>query len=303
MNDENRNKQFAESIQTDLAEGRVLELAEVYALDAVSEEERADIEEYISAAPMPLQRDFNVRLHHARETLATAYATSQVEPPPELLAKILSALPNAGTETSDPAAQDPAAPGAAAGATAARGAAARAPAADQAPVPSGAGQLDEFTAHRERKAQRRRPSTGRRWLIGVAAAALIAVGGVAVGSSILSGEDPTHQILSAPDVQTKTVDIPGGGTATLAISHAKDAAVVTLHSVPAPPEGKVYQMWLLPKDGTAPVSQGTLDADALSRTARIQGVDAATAFAITVEPTGGSVSPTLPPVASVVLNS
>ncbi|MCZ2404602.1 anti-sigma factor [Paenarthrobacter sp. Z7-10] len=294
MNDENKNKQFAEIIQTDLAEGRVLELAEVYALDAVSEEERADIEEYISAAPLPLQRDFTVRLRQARETLATAFATSQVEPPPDLLAKILSALSASSAEAPDAALAAPVTD---------------APRAAEANVYSGtapdsdADQLDEFSARRARKTQLHGPSTGRRWLIGAAAAALIAVGGVAVGSTVLSNQDPTHQILSASDVQTKKVDMPGGGTATLAISHAQDAAVVTMNSVSAPPSGKVYQMWLLPKNGTAPISQGTMDAEALSRAATIEGVDAAAAFAITVEPAGGSVSPTLPPVAAVPLNS
>ncbi len=286
MNDDAmKKKQFAEEIDRDLAEGRVLELAEVYALNAVSEEERANIEVYVSAAPDPLRRSFEERVRQARETLTATYALEEVEPPADLLSKIMARLPEQATRDQPqhgPVQADPD----------------PAEALDARPTAA-----DELSVRREQKARRRDLSTGRRWLVGVAAAALIAIGGVAVGSSIISAQDPVHQILNASDVQTRKLPIPGGGTATLAISGSKDAAVVTMQAVPAPPTGQVYQMWLIPKDGAAPVSQGTMDAEALTRSATIKGVDAAAAFAITVEPAGGSPTPTLPTVASLTLSS
>ena len=240
MNDDGMHiEQFADEIDRDLAEGRVLELAEVYALDAVSEEERADIDEYVSAAPQTLRHSFEERVRQAREALAATYAVEE-EPPAALLAQIMDNLPN--QETSGPAVPAPPQGGAA-----------------------GPQAVDDLTARREQKARRRGLGTGPRWIVGVAAAALIAIGGVAVGSSVLSSQDPVHQILSASDIQTRKLSIPGGGAATLAISTSKDAAVVTMQAVPAPPPGKVYQMWLIPKSGAAPVSQGTMDAQALSR--------------------------------------
>ena len=42
---------FAADIATDLASGRAVDLAEVYALDAVDDAERAAIEHYLAAAP------------------------------------------------------------------------------------------------------------------------------------------------------------------------------------------------------------------------------------------------------------
>ncbi|MDQ6754869.1 MAG: anti-sigma factor [Actinomycetota bacterium] len=261
MNDDAmRENQFAEEIAGDPAEGRVLELAEVYALDAVSDEERANIEEYISAAPEPVRRGFGERVCQARETLTATFAADQAQPPADLLGQILAQLPGRAQ-----------------------------------------GRLQHKS--REHNARRRDLSTGRRWLVGMAAGALIAIGGVAVGSSIIRTQDPVQQILNAADVQTRILPIPGGGTATLAISRARDAAVVTMESVPAPPPGKVYQMWLVPKNGTAPVSQGIMDAQALTRSAAIRGVDTALLFAITVEPAGGSTAPTLPTVASLPLTS
>lgn len=292
--DQMKRKQFADEIDRDLAEGRVLELAELYALDAVTEQERASIEAHISAAPDALRTSFDERVRQAREALTVTFAAGEIEPPEDLFQRIMARLPEALPEAIPDASA-----GALPEATAPRAAPATAPVTREQPQPDAV----DLSARREEKARRRSLSTGRRWLVGVAAAALIALGGVAVGSSIISAQDPVHQILNASDVRTKAVTIQGGGTASLAISGGKDAAVVTMHNVPAPPSGKVYQMWLIPKSGAAPVSQGTMDARALSRPAAIKGVDAAAAFAITVEPAGGSAAPTLPIVASVALAS
>ena len=99
------------------------------------------------------------------------------------------------------------------------------------------------------------------------------------------------------------MDVAGGGTATVQISSSEDAVVVRMKDVPAPPEGKVYQMWLIPKDGSAPVSQGLMDAEALSKPAVVEGISSAAALGITVEPVGGSESPTMPTVAAAPLNA
>ena len=154
-----------------------------------------------------------------------------------------------------------------------------------------------------RKEERRRPHGTRNWLVGVAAAAVIALGGVGVGAYVANQNDPLNQVMQAGDVRQATVDVTGGGTATVTISPSRDAAVVQMNGVPAPPPGKVYQMWLIPKDGSAPVSQGLMDAEALSKPAVVKGIDSAAALGITVEPTGGSASPTLPTVAAAPLGA
>jgi anti-sigma-K factor RskA len=263
---------FAADISTDLAAGRAVELAEVYALDAVSDAERQAIEAYVKAAPEAERASFHERVRQARETLAATF-TAEEEPPADLFERIVAQLPAkpAAERVDAPAAQPPVA--------------------------------DELAAARERREVRRRSPGMRNWLIGVAAAAVIALGGVGVGAYVANQNDPLRQVLEAQDVRQATVDVTGGGTATVSISSSKDALVVRMKDVPAPPPGKVYQMWLIPKDGSAPVSEGLMDAEALSKPAVVKGIGSAASLGITVEPEGGSASPTLPTVAAAPLNT
>jgi anti-sigma-K factor RskA len=62
-------------------------------------------------------------------------------------------------------------------------------------------------------------------------------------------------------------------------------------------------MWLIPKDGSDPQSQGLMDAEALSKPAVVRGIRSAAALGITVEPAGGSPKPTTPPVAAAPLGA
>jgi anti-sigma-K factor RskA len=267
---------FATDIAADLKAGRALELAEIYALDAVNDDERDAIDAYISAAPQAERAAFNERVRQARETLALTFAAEE-EPPSGLFERTLAQLPKEPLRS-----------------------AAEAPAgvpASGAPEPG-----DELAAARQKRAERRRPSVSRRWLIGAVAAVALALGGVGVGTFVVSQNDPVNQVLQAQDVRESTVDVTGGGTATVTISASKDAMVVRMKDVPPPPAGKVYQMWLIPEDGSAPVSQGLMDTEALSKPAVVSGISTASALGITVEPAGGSKSPTTPPVAAAPLD-
>ena len=281
---------FAADIATDLASGRAADLSEVYALNAVDDAERAAIEAHIAAAPPAERAAFDERVRQTRETLATSF-TVEEEPPAGLLDRILAALP-----AQDVAAAPDGLP---------RDGTPAAPPVVARPVrePSGLSATDELGAARRRREERRRPQGLRNWLVGVAAAAAIAVGGVGVGAYVANQNDPLNQVLQATDVRRATVDVIGGGTATVSVSSSKDAIVVKMNDVPAPPAGKVYQMWLIPKDGSAPVSQGLMDAEALSKPAVVKGISTAAALGITVEPAGGSQSPTMPTVAAAPLNA
>lgn len=278
---------FGDTVAMDLASGRAVDLAELYALDAVTDEERRAIEQYISAAPESERTLFFDRVRQARETLARTFRVEE-EPPSDLFDRIVAQLP---AQDNHPEADDPA------------------PAAGPAAAPAGpsaTGQPvagDELAKARQRREERRRPSGTRRWLAGVAAAAAIALGGVGVGSYLADLNDPINQVVRAGDLREASVDVAGGGTATLLISSSEDAAVVKMNGVPAPPAGKVYQMWLIPKDGSAPVSQGLMDEEALSKPAVVEGISSAAALGITVEPAGGSRSPTLPTVAAAPLGA
>ncbi|MDQ1059420.1 anti-sigma-K factor RskA [Arthrobacter globiformis] len=270
---------FAADIPTDLAAGRAVELAEIYALDAISDAEREAIDAYVAGAPEAERASFNERVRQARETLAMSF-TAEEEPPADLFARIVAQLP-AAAPAAEPAKAN----------TAADASAEPAPAAD------------ELSAARQRREVRRRPAGLRNWLIGVAAAAVIALGGVGIGAYVANQNDPFNQVIEAQDARQATVDVSGGGTATVSISPSHDALVVRMKDVPPPPAGKVYQMWLIPKDGSTPVSQGLMDAEALSKPALVKGIGSAAALGITVEPAGGSATPTSPTVAAAPLNA
>jgi anti-sigma-K factor RskA len=268
---------FAADSPTDLAAGRAVELAEIYALDAITDAEREAIDAYVSGAPETERASFNERVRQARETLAMSF-TAEEEPPADLFARIVAQLPAAA-----PAAE------------------AAKPHADADALAEPA--VDELSAARQRREARRRPAGLRNWLIGVAAAAVIALGGVGIGAYVANQNDPFRQVIEAQDARQATVDVSGGGTATVSISASRDALVVRMKDVPPPPAGKVYQMWLIPKDGSAPVSEGLMDAEALSKPALVKGIGSAASLGITVEPVGGSATPTLPTVAAAPLNT
>lgn len=278
---------FSADIAGDLSTGRAVDLAEVYALHALDDAERSAVDDYIAGAPPAERAAFEERVRQARETLAMSFSAAE-EPPAGLFGRIVAALPAQAAAPSAGGQPGPAAPPVVAR-----------------PVREHTGELvtDELGAARQRRDERRRPQGMRNWLIGVAAAAAIAVGGVGVGAYVANQNDPLNQVLQAGDVRTATVDVIGGGTASLSLSSSKDAVVVKMNGVPAPPTGKVYQMWLIPKDGSAPVSKGLMDAEALSKPAVVTGIGSAASLGITVEPEGGSASPTMPTVAAAPLGA
>jgi anti-sigma-K factor RskA len=281
---------FGDTVAADLASGRAVDLAELYALDAVTDGERRAIEQYMSTAPAAERDSFYERVNQSRETLSRTF-TVEEEPPVDLFHRIVAQLP-AQTPLADARQDTGAAPSPDSAVSAGAGAQAGA---------RGAG--DELAKARQRREERRRPAGARRWFAGIAAAAALALGGVGVGSYIADQNDPLKQVVRAGDLREASVDVAGGGTATVQVSSSRDAAVVRMKDVPAPPEGKVYQMWLIPKDGSAPVSQGLMDAEALSKPAVVEGIASAAALGITVEPAGGSKSPTLPTVAAARLDA
>ena len=169
------------------------------------------------------------------------------------------------------------------------------------PVVDPPASLDTRRAARdERVARSRRPPL--RWLAGVAAAFVIATGGVAWHPwSFGDGQGPaqltaTQQVLQAKDAQRFETKVgTGTATATVVRSASLNKAVILTANLPAAPRGKVYELWL--RQGDAMVSAGFIP-EGPSNTVLLHGNAATAAGAgITVEPAGGSAKPTLPPVA------
>jgi anti-sigma factor RsiW len=135
----------------------------------------------------------------------------------------------------------------------------------------------------------------------VAAAALLGAAGA--GTVIwqqATSSDQTisvaDRVLQAADAKRVNVDLPGGVRASVIRSVSEGKAVLVTHDMPAPPAGRVYELWLQTTAGKM-VPAGTMGKPG-SRPVVLEG-DAtnATAVGITVEPEGGSDSPTTEPIA------
>lgn len=70
----------------------LLELATPYALHAVSDAERAEIDRRVAAAPAPIAAAFNDEVRAVQETMALVSSASAAEPPDQLRAAVLTAI-------------------------------------------------------------------------------------------------------------------------------------------------------------------------------------------------------------------
>jgi len=147
----------------------------------------------------------------------------------------------------------------------------------------------------------------RRWpaLVG-AAASLLAVAGVGItyathdaGPDVSALERSVVMLASAPDAHSMELAI---GSSHLVMSEHMDEVAVMGHEAPMPADGMEYQLWFVMEDGTA-VAGPTFMPDKSGDIMALSDADCAkiTAFEVTVEPQGGSESPTGDMVASVVL--
>jgi len=102
-------------------------------------------------------------------------------------------------------------------------------------------------------------------------------------------------VLTASDAALSSQPGPGGaGRVTLAYSAERNAAVSILTDLPPQGPDRTYQLWLI--EGAAAESMGVLAVGDTEDRRLIEGVRGASAFGVTVEPAGGSATPTGTPV-------
>jgi anti-sigma-K factor RskA len=148
----------------------------------------------------------------------------------------------------------------------------------------------------------------RRWTAAAIAAGVLALGGTATvwvvqEQRVREADRQAAQlrdILAAGDVQVRTTTVSGGGKITVAVSASRNDGVVVVSDLPAPPEGKVYQLWLI--DESSPRSAGVMAAGQRSGITPLASVRGADTLGVTLEPEGGSPAPTSGPVAGVPLS-
>ncbi len=76
---------------TETSDFELIELAAPYALHAVSDQERAEIERLVAAAPAPVAAAFDDEVRAVRETMAVLSSATAAEPPAHLRAATLAA--------------------------------------------------------------------------------------------------------------------------------------------------------------------------------------------------------------------
>lgn len=116
-------------------------------------------------------------------------------------------------------------------------------------------------------------------------------------TAVLAEKARIDNVLTAPDAAVRVTTVKGGGRITVVMSPSRNAAVVVLAGAADHGPGKAYQFWTI--QGTTPVSAGVLAAGQTTATQYMEGIRGVDLLGLTVEPAGGSQSPTLPVVAQV----
>jgi len=144
----------------------------------------------------------------------------------------------------------------------------------------------------------------RSMLPGLVAAAAVLVAAAGVTGYVLeynrtqdfqAEQTRVEQIMTAPDATTSDKTLDGGATMRLVHSPSLDAALLSVSGLPEL-DGQDYQLWTL-RDGEAS-SVGVMSASDMIYVGNVGDADR---LALTVEPKGGSESPTTAPVASMAV--
>jgi anti-sigma-K factor RskA len=246
-------------------------LAGAYAMDAVSEAERAAFERHLAGC-----ETCAAELRGLRETTARLAAAAEVRPRAELreqtvlAAGLIRQLPPAG----------PAASGA--------------PPRRVLSAVLGTGRPGSWLP---------------RLALALAVAfALVASGlGAAMNGAehrLDQAQDRSHAIatvLGAPDATMMTARISTGGSATVVMSHRASALVFTAADLAPLPRARAYELWLMGPSGMRPAGMLPAPRNGMTGPMVVSGIAPGDKVGLTIEPAGGSPQPTTPPILMLLL--
>ncbi|WP_282785066.1 anti-sigma factor [Nocardia sp. CC201C] len=198
----------------------LLELAYLYAIDAVSDEERAVIEERRERADRFTAAEFDATVVAIRDTMADLTVVDSVPPPVELEDRLLRALDR---------------------------------------VIRVAGRGVRYRWHGGLGPFSRLDWLAAAFVLVIALGAGIGFVVQRPGEPPGPGEITAAMIERQPDALTRTVQVTGGGELSIRASAMLGAAAVDLRDVPVPPVGRCYQIWLVELGGQ-PRSAAIVDA-------------------------------------------
>jgi anti-sigma-K factor RskA len=237
-------------------------LSGAYVVDALDDDERAAFE-----AHLPGCHDCRDEVASLREAATLMADEAAITPPPSLRASVLS-----GIKTVRPLPPEtPASPA-----------------------------VEETTTNVV--PMRHRP----RFRIGSLAAAAAVLAAVAAGAVFEPWADndappaatqtPADRVLAADDAKQVELNFEDGSKARVVRSLSEGRAVLLTTDMAAPPEGKVFELWLQDEAGTM-LPAGLMGSGG-DHTILLKGdASAATGVGITIEPKGGSPEPTSEPIA------
>ncbi len=137
------------------------------------------------------------------------------------------------------------------------------------------------------------PRRRRRWGAMLAAAASVVVLAFVAAGVVLSQSGPDQALADAARIRqaADVVEAPLGlGDAVVFFSVAEGGVAVE-GDMPDLPSEQTYQLWVVPADGSAPIPGPTMNGGSTDA-AWLTSLDGAAAVAVSIEPQGGSLSPT-----------
>jgi anti-sigma-K factor RskA len=244
-------------------------LAGAYAMDAVSDDERASF-----AAHLTDCEQCRIDVRELREATARLGMAAAVRPRPELRDQAIRAANR--TSQLGPVIKEH----------------------HSAAEPAGrTGRADAL-----RQAVRRLRSVRISVRVGLAAATVLVAAAAVLGGVTNSAMQQLHHsehqdqlidaVLNAPDHVMLSSPVRTGGTATVVMSHRRHAAVVMAHDLSALPGGMAYEIWLMGPDGTRPAGMLKSQPGGMAGPAIVSGLGRGDMIALTVEPMTGAKKPT-----------
>jgi anti-sigma-K factor RskA len=108
-------------------------------------------------------------------------------------------------------------------------------------------------------------------------------------------------VLTAHDARLMTSPVAGGGTATIVMSHSRNALVFTAAGLRALPASGGYELWLIGPTGIRPVGMLPAGSHGMTGPVIASGLRQGDHLALTAEPAGGTSQPTAPMMLDVAL--
>ena len=134
-------------------------------------------------------------------------------------------------------------------------------------------------------------------LLGAAAAIVLIAGGATIALQLNREPSTMEQITAAADYERAVGDVDGGGSVTAVWSESLGRAAILVDDLAELPSDRVYQAWLIDEAGHAEPNATFEAGGSQTHTVDLTGqMDAGDAIGITIEPAGGSSSPTTAPI-------